>query len=115
MKRSIRNIFIIICLSISLSNNAYSQGIFESESPWEETVSQDEENMDRGGMKSALKQNTNKNIRGGVTPTAGQTGVQDVPIDSGIAFVILFFIGFGIYQIRSQKMQTEINSIKRKA
>jgi len=26
-----------------------------------------------------------------------------VPIDSGIVFVIVFFIGFGIYQIRKRK------------
>ena len=103
MKRTIRNIFIIIGLTFSYVNNGYSQGIFESDSPWEETVNQDEENMDRGEMKSALKQNVNKNIRGGVTPTAGQSGVQDVPIDSGILFVIVFFMGFGIYQIRKTK------------
>ena len=99
MKRSIKNIFIIIGLTFSFINNGYSQGIFESESPWE-TINQEEETMERGEMKSALKQNNNKNIRGGVTPTAGQSGVQDVPIDNGLLVVVIFFLGYGIYQIK---------------
>ncbi len=99
-----KGILILIYVVSGSMCNVYVQGIFESESPWEETVRQDEENMDRGGMKSALKQNTNKNIRGGVTPTAGQHGVQDVPIDSGILVVSAGLFLLAVAEIRRQKL-----------
>lgn len=99
-----RNGILILIFIVSGSMcSVYGQGIFESENPWEETVNQDEENMDRGEMKSALKQNTNKNIRGGVTPTAGQTGVQDVPIDNGILVALLGLFFIALLKIKRQQ------------
>ena len=95
-------IIVLAMLSIGrLSAQGNGTPGFGSESPWE-NVEQGAENMDKGSMKQANedKKANNRGGQGGAGGFAGfNTNTQDVPIDSGIVFVIVFFIGFGIYKI----------------
>ena len=104
-----KNTKLIIILAILSVGRLSAQGNgiqgFGSESPWE-NVDQGAENMDKGSMKQVIE-GKKANNRGGQGGSGGfaafNTNTKDVPIDSGIVFVIVFFIGFGIYQIRKRK------------
>jgi hypothetical protein len=104
--KKMKLIIVLAILSIG-SLSAQGDGIqgFGSESPWE-NVDQGAENMDKSAIKQA-NEGKKANNRGGQGGGGGfasfNTNTKDVPIDSGIVFVIVFFIGFGIYQIRKRK------------
>jgi hypothetical protein len=104
--KKMKLIIVLAILSIGRLS-AQGDGIqgFGSESPWE-NVDQGAENMDKSAIKQA-NEGKKANNRGGQGGGGGfasfNTNTKDVPIDSGIVFVIVFFIGFGIYQIRKRK------------
>ena len=100
---------LLIVVAMLTIGSASSQGGgmtgFSSESPWQ-SVDQGAENMDKGFMQEATegKKASNRGGQGGAGGFASfNTNSKDVPIDSGIVFVIVFFVGFGIYQIRKTK------------
>jgi hypothetical protein len=115
MSSKVKQIFLMVVLGFLTFPNMNGQAeplSFGGESPWEQS-NQQEETMDKQTLLQAsdIKKANNRGGQGGAGGFATfNKNTKDVPIDNGLLVVAIFFLGFGIYQIKiRQSLGNKLN------